>query len=340
MPASTRQSAEESPVVRLRSPADVLTAVPYLLGFHPTDSLVAIALTAPRRRIGFVARVDLPPPEHLIDTLEMLEAPLVRERAAEALLVVYGAVTGLWPLAGDRLAALGIPVRDALRVAAGRWWSYLCDDPTCCPAEGTPMTDPTAPGGRPEVASHLVGAGLAPLPSREAMVASLQPAPAAAVDAVTTAIERAAGRSPTGRVADRVAQRAAWRRQIAAAVRASSRARPEPIPAELAANLLVALRDVPTRDAAAGWAGGPAGLGAVRLWTELTRLAPPRFVAGPATLLANAAWRRGDGALAQVAVDRARQDQPDYRLAVLMERLLNAGVRPPPARRIRPHSRR
>ena len=37
----------------------------------------------------------------------------------------------------------GVTVADALNVTAGRWRSYSCTDPACCPPEGTPLTDPT-----------------------------------------------------------------------------------------------------------------------------------------------------------------------------------------------------
>ncbi|WP_157756990.1 DUF4192 domain-containing protein [Plantactinospora sp. KBS50] len=43
----------------VRSPADLIAAVPFLLGFHPSESLVVVALRG--SRVAFAARVDLPP---------------------------------------------------------------------------------------------------------------------------------------------------------------------------------------------------------------------------------------------------------------------------------------
>ncbi|PWU56623.1 DUF4192 domain-containing protein, partial [Micromonospora sp. S4605] len=43
----------------VRSPADLVTAVPYLLGFHPGDGSIAV-IVCRDRRIIFAARSDLP----------------------------------------------------------------------------------------------------------------------------------------------------------------------------------------------------------------------------------------------------------------------------------------
>ena len=45
-----------------RGPADLLAAVPVVLGFHPHDSLVMLTFGAERT---FHARVDLPPADDL-----------------------------------------------------------------------------------------------------------------------------------------------------------------------------------------------------------------------------------------------------------------------------------
>ncbi len=40
------------PCLTLTSPADVLAAVPYLVGFHPVDSLVVIGLDRGRAKVA------------------------------------------------------------------------------------------------------------------------------------------------------------------------------------------------------------------------------------------------------------------------------------------------
>src|SRR5581483_1630769 len=78
------------------------------------------------------------------------------------------------------------------------------------------------------------------------------------------------------------------------------------------ARLTVALRELRVRDDA--WARmDPAHAEAhQRLWLDVTRRAQPGYAAAPAALLAFVAWKSGDGALANVALDRALGDDPDY----------------------------
>ncbi|WP_427385201.1 DUF4192 domain-containing protein [Janibacter sp. G56] len=60
---------------------------------------------------------------------------------------------------------------------------------------------------------------------------------------------------------------------------------------------------------------------------DLVRALPEQEAAPALTLLADVSWWRGDGALARSAIDRALEVEPDYRLAQLIGRLLDFGVR-------------
>jgi hypothetical protein len=106
----------------------------------------------------------------------------------------------------------------------------------------------------------------------------------------------------------------------------------EPVESEDAAWLTVALRQLRVRDDA--WARMDAEHRDAhqRLWTDLTRLARPGYVAAPASLLAFVAWQAGDGALANVALDRALADNPHYSMALLLREALDAGAPPAMAR--------
>ncbi|HEU5241478.1 MAG TPA: DUF4192 family protein, partial [Ornithinibacter sp.] len=55
----------------------------------------------------------------------------------------------------------------------------------------------------------------------------------------------------------------------------------------------------------------------------------PAEAAAVCTVAAHVAWVEGDGALARAAIDRALRLVPDYRLALLLERLVDAGLRLP-----------
>jgi hypothetical protein len=66
----------------------------------------------------------------------------------------------------------------------------------------------------------------------------------------------------------------------------------------------------------------------LRLWIDLTRHAQPGYVAAPASLLAFTAWQVGNGALANLALDRAEADDPGYSMALLLRDTLTAGAPP------------
>ena len=94
------------------------------------------------------------------------------------------------------------------------------------------------------------------------------------------------------------------------------------------ARVVWGLRDGDVRDRALGLALGAEPAAAEQLWTECTRRAPALLDAAPATLLAVSAWLRGDGAMANVALDRALTSAPGYALAALLRDALGACMTP------------
>src|SRR5262249_54007944 len=64
----------------------------------------------------------------------------------------------------------GLAVRDLLRGEDGRYWSYLCRNVNCCPAEGVPFD----PGSHP-VTAAMSEAGLAAYPDPAALARTLAP---------------------------------------------------------------------------------------------------------------------------------------------------------------------
>jgi uncharacterized protein DUF4192 len=172
------------PRLRLSSPTDLLAAIPYLLGFHPTDSLVLVGIR--HRQVVVTFRVDLPPPGGPPDQagdgqLHYLLDALVRQRPVRVVLVGYGPaerIDALVTLVLDELAARDVPVLDALRVGDDRYWS-LVTGPT---GEGWPCH----PGASP-VSAAATAAGLVALPDREELVRRIEPVTGAA----RVAMERA-----------------------------------------------------------------------------------------------------------------------------------------------------
>ncbi|HEY9473887.1 MAG TPA: DUF4192 domain-containing protein, partial [Mycobacteriales bacterium] len=176
------------PPLRPRSLTDLVELVPYLLGFHPRDSLVLVALRGPRRRVGVTMRVDLPEARRCATELPASLATFLRRDAVqEVLVLVFGDTDDVGHDLPDGLpdARLietfavglsdgGLRLVDALYVGAHRWWSYACGEPACCPADGRAI--PGAQGRTSSAVAAATYAGLVALPSRQALEQTLEPA--------------------------------------------------------------------------------------------------------------------------------------------------------------------
>lgn len=329
--------------LKLSAPADVVAAVPYLLGFQPASSVVLLSLRGARQRVGLTLRADLPPPGEARNAVALLAEQLRRNGAEAVIAVLYAQeadAADFWAALAEALADEALVIREALRVADGRWWSYFCDNPSCCPAAGTVILSPGESGGPSRVGAELVSAGMVALSSREELAASVAAAGPDALAAVQAYLDPAA-RDIVRRVVQPgglAACRREWQRHVVGFVMQWSRQIPPPVISDQQlADLLIALADIPTRDVAAEWSssrGEEAAASVQSLWRELTRRSPAPYDVAPATLLAHAAWHAGNGALARMAVERALASDPTYRLAQLIERLLDEGVDPAKARRL------
>jgi len=157
--------------IHLSGPADVLTVLPYQLGFHPRDCLVAVSLDG--TRLGLVQRIDLPPPEHVVEAVSSMLAPL-RPAPATMLLIGFedreGESRAMLDEMADACLARGIEVADRLVVRGGRWFDLDCVQ-SCCPPGGLPLPPPSAV---PAVAEY-VGREICPLPDRAALAGLLEP---------------------------------------------------------------------------------------------------------------------------------------------------------------------
>jgi hypothetical protein len=304
----------------LRTPVDVLAAVPYLLGFHPTDSLVALALRG--KQIIYEARTDTPPPGSAAGVATHLASVLARHGPTGVMLVGYGPPeptdTALTRL-DAAFEAVRVPVLDAIRAERGRYWRPGCDDPGCCPAEGTSY-DPSVT----EIAAAATFAGVAAAPTREALEAMLAPIAGAGLE---PELDRAELRFIRVCAGGSRRRRAAARAAVTDAL-AARRVRGRLDPADVAW-LATLLTDVTIRDDT--WKrivsddNDPVH---ADLWREVLRRVPDRYVPAPATLYGLCCWRRGDGIAAGIAVQRALDIDPAYRLADLLSRALLAGLSP------------
>lgn len=324
-------TSTDQPKLTVRSPADLIAAVPYLLGFHPSESVVVIATRG--TRIVFAARGDLLPVDASsaaqASAAAYIAAVVGRQDAEAATVLGYGPaglVTPAVDAVGAALHRAGIQVLDALRVTDGRYWSYSCDNPECCPPEGTPY-DPSAS----QVAAAATFAGQVALPDREALARQVAPVCGPTRESMRQATGRAADRfgalldgASAGDLLGRTALRDAGESAVREAMdRHRERGR---LTNDEVAWLSLLLRHLPVRDYA--WERITADERHVALWTDVLRRAEPDLIAAPASLLAFAAWRAGQGALASVAVERALRCTPDYPMARLMDEVLRQGVRP------------
>ncbi|GGO04142.1 hypothetical protein GCM10010116_08180 [Microbispora rosea subsp. aerata] len=303
------------PKLVLSSPADVLAAVPYLVGFHPADSLVVIGLAGPEVRL--TTRWDLPAAPGDLDRLVPL---LCRESVTAVFVVGYGSgglVTPAVDTVTRLLRARGIRVAESLRAEGGRYWSYACGSATCCPAEGTPYDTERSP-----IAAQAVMHGLVALPDRDSLRRSVGRRGGAAMREATLRVmaDLRAVWGPGGPAADEpaarfVAEGLARVRGAIGVYDAGGR-----LDDDAAARLGLDLAVIRVRDEA--WALIDDRDAHIALWRDLTRRLEPGHVAPAASLLAAAAWHRGECALAGIALERALAADPGYSMALLLREAL------------------
>ncbi|WP_250031811.1 DUF4192 domain-containing protein [Paractinoplanes maris] len=303
----------------VRTAADLIAVTPYLLGFHPTDSIVVIGTVG--RRVSFAGRHDLPPPGS--DGAGWM-APLVARQGAQAIAVLgFGPpdpVDRTLDTLGTALARSGLQIRDRLRITGGRWWSRDCAEHGCCPPEGHPVPSPSSP-----VAAAAVFQGQVALPDRRTLVAQV-----ASVDgedrrrmaAATADLGIRFGRVFRSGGDPGVLLDEAGRSAVRAGERRHAAGRSLTFPETAWLGALLAGR--PVFDYAVDRISGEPWR--ITQWAEMTRRVETPFVPGPAALLGYAAWRAGLGPLARVAVDRALRLDPGHQFARVLDGLLAAGI--------------
>lgn len=334
--------------VKLRSPADIVDAVPYLVGFEPHESLVVLSLRGPRSRLGLTARVDLPAAKSATACARNFVGYLKRDGAARAIIVLYPPSDGIShpsvkPLADaltKHLTRARIEVSELLCVCDGRWWSMQCADAECCPPSGTLIARDTTS----ELAAAMTVEGRVVLGSREELAAMLDPvggmAAAAMAYAIPRAAEELAARVFAGHKREVIAESLALYRaavdarldpdarvELEAAVAPSARVDPQ-LTVDDAARLIVSLDLWGVRDELLTWFEGDRGEATRALLIELVRRSVGPGDAAALTVLAWICYLRGNGALAGIAIDRARTADPEYSLAELLDQALSGAVDP------------
>ena len=352
--------------VRIRDTSDLLATLPFQLGYHPVNSVVAVVVRD--GCLGMVARLDLPPPEHVDGVVAALVPPVLRERPDGILLLGYepseGASLPVLGTVADMFAEAGVEVLSRVVVRSGRWYGLDCEG-DCCPPEGTPVPEPASSPG----VAEYVALGIAPLADRDDLARLVLADPARSA-AVADALAQPARPERAGEAFGWPAQdthRArsvrwmGWLTTWARVVDLRFTADDREVDPGTTAELVRSLRDVHLRDGLIAWlcpgslplgdldddlvdllqtclpppewassrpSAGAAGRRVLSRFQDLARAVPDEACAPVLTVLAQLAWWLGDGAVARTALDRALEHEPEYRLAVLCERRVDLGLRP------------
>jgi hypothetical protein len=302
----------------VRGPGELVAAVPVLLGFRPTNSLVLVGSTGGTpRHVGLTLRVDLPPPDEVDTVCRAAADALTAGRPTGAdVVVVGGGRVGAGPPRPDVAVAVatalgGFDIRAwsvvwVPEIAAGSSWS--CYGPCGCRG---PVPDPASTA----IAAAAVAGGRVIRGSRADLAREVSPADPDRLQRRDELLDRELAAVARAGDGDLVGEEVAGHRTVLeAAVEAAARGRLDLDDATVLA-LAAALRVREVHELALALCTGPRAAAAEQLWAALARETPDPEAAEPAALLALSALARGDGALANVALDRARQAWPGHRFS-------------------------
>ena len=170
------------PRMTVRHASDLLAVIPYLVGFHPSESIVAVLMRS--GKVALTMRVDLPTTSSVAEAgaalARQLTAVARTHRLTRMVLVGYSAdqlrANRVLTATMDEIPRSGRPgleLADVYYVDGERWWSLTCNGP-CCPLEGTPYDLGSHP-----YAAEAVYAGIASSraahPSRRVCSARIRP---------------------------------------------------------------------------------------------------------------------------------------------------------------------
>lgn len=305
----------------LTSPHDLLSAIPFVVGFKPEDSIILISIKSDS--VSMAMRIDFPPSLDG-DQIDLLMSHLRRDRAESVLAVFYSsqltdATSLVIELITSAIQSNDMKLRESLVVSNQRWRSLLCNDEECCPTEGSPLPDihqsriavEQVALGKPlpfENMDELV-ASLAPLPEDRELLKFISQIPTIDYESDPRPLQREGAEAVIDFMADFQAEGLCRDKKLIALV-------------------LVRLLDLQVRDFALGSVTEETMNHYFNAWRWLMRIAPEGHVAPVATLFAAVAYERGDGALAQRALDRVETDDPNYAMLTLFRKVFSRAWSP------------
>ena len=319
----------ERPTLRIQGPVDLLSTIPYLLGFQPVESLVLIGLT--HGVLVVTARVDLAEAVEHKELINDSVATMVRGGSTQFVSAIF---TDALPADGATrpYAALATTIEqivddmdadvlDCLVVGNGIWLSYMCVNPQCCPSSGRAMPESPTPA-----AAAATVAGMTVVPSREDLQMRFSPAAhceevRAFVDEEERALDSVSVNGLLGLRGEKAI------RLIRTAMGHAENGRYIKLEVSELGKAGAALRNRVIRDAI--WLAIEEGhTEADELWLDLARRLPSPYDAAPLFLYGWSVWRRGNGTLAGMAAERALRSDPEYNSARLLTAMLACGLSP------------
>lgn len=290
---------DETTRLRIQDPGDLIALVPYLVGFLPEESLVAVWLAG--GQVALTGRVDIGVPRREAEELVARMRLRVGPDADVVLLAWTRDARRARRLV--RWVAASLPqevVIDRLLCDGERWWSLSCRDPRCCPKAGHPV-----PFGSDQVAAARAK-GLTAARSREDAVAVVagpvgdRPDLDVLVDEMATRVADMTGEETADLLEGLVAELVA-RREVP----------DEAAGVELA--VLASCSDLGAVQASMLVDHGIAHLHA-DVWERVVQVAPRIVAPGALAVLGIAAWVAGRGALTTECCRRLEREDPEHPL--------------------------
>jgi hypothetical protein len=314
----------------LTSPHDLIAAVPFLIGYQPQSSLVLVSLK--NEEVGMALRVDYPTEvgTDVARACDLLVAHLSRENSDAALVIAYvpdNRLDGEVVLAefSSALNRAQIALQESILIFQGRWRSTLCFDSECCPINGSDLPDIASS----RIAAEQVAHGRPmPFANSDDMVDSISSLPLSSDKEFITEVESNLILENSEDIQRKQREGAVGVIDLVSRFISGTMGQDFHQDQMISAKVIGRISEIQVRDFALGshnevtldiyWA----------VWRYLTRIAPVGFIAPVASLLAAVSYEKGDGALAQKALDRALEDDPAYSLALLLRRVFSAGWPP------------
>lgn len=308
----------------VKTPADLVSAVPFLIGYHPVNSLVVISVKDDA--LNMAMRVDLPEANTPAKAFDTLASHLKRDEAEMALIVAYSddreANERVLNEMLNACTRAEIKVKEAMEIRAGKYRSVICQDETCCPADGNEMPDFKSA----RVTAEQVADGkVLPFESSEGLVASLDSNELATnkefgdlVNSIINA-ENPENKGQFSNEFQRKGAEALNEMKLLFSLEAE-------ISNELKAQVIAGVQDIQVRDYALGlFEDSEMGK---NFYLTLFKSAPKEFSHPLASLASAYVYECGEGALAQRLLDKAIENDPEYSLSKLLRRVFSSGWPP------------